>query len=167
MAQEGTSGGSEPLWSSAAEKLARRGDEVRVSVRDFGKPIRIVERVRSAGCQIFYRRAPSFVSRQIRKIFPLAEYPLAHVRSVGNGVDLVVISQGSNADGLPWMEASRAAGYRYAIIVQSAAVNFWPDDDAAERLAESYENARAAYFVSQAILDLSRRQFVSPLRNAK
>jgi len=160
-------GGSELLWSSAAEKLARRGDEVRVSVRDFGKPIRIVERVRSAGCQIFYRRAPSFVSRQIRKIFPLAEYPLAHVRSVGNGVDLVVISQGSNADGLPWMEASRAAGYRYAIIVQSAAVNFWPDDDAAERLAESYENARAAYFVSQAILDLSRRQFVSPLRNAK
>jgi glycosyltransferase involved in cell wall biosynthesis len=160
-------GGSELLWSSAAEKLARRGDEVRVSVRDFGKPIRIVERVRSAGCQIFYRRPPSFISRQIRKIFPLPEYSLTHVRSVGNGVDLVVISQGTNSDGLHWMEASRAAGYKYAVIAHSAAVYFWPDDDIAERLAESYENASAAYFVSQASLDLSRRQFASPLRNAK
>lgn len=160
-------GGSELLWSSAAEKLVRRGNEVRVSVRDFGKPMRILERVRSAGCQIFYRRPPSFISRQIRKIFPLPEYSLAHVRSVAKGVDLVVISQGSNSDGLHWMEAARAAGCNYAVIVQSAAVFFWPDDDVAERLAESYENASAAYFVSQAILNLSRRQFASELRNAK
>ena len=167
-ANEGTNwGGSELLWSSAAEKLVRRGDEVRVSVRDFGKPIPIVEHVRSAGCQIFYRRPPSFISRQIRKIFPLPEYSLAHVRSVGNGVDLVVISQGSNSDGLHWMEAARAAGYKYAVIAHSAVVYFWPNDDVAEKLAESYENASAGYFVSQAILDLSRRQFASPLRNAK
>ena len=148
-ANEGTSwGGSELLWSSAAEKLVRRGDEVRVSVRDFGKPISIVERVRSAGCQIFYRRQPSFISRQIRRIFPLPEYSLAHVRSVGNGVDLVVISQGSNSDGLHWMEAARAAGYKYAVIAHSAVVYFWPNDDVAEKLAESYENASAGYFVS-------------------
>ena len=167
-ANEGTNwGGSELLWSSAAEKLVRRGDEVRVSVRDFGKPIRIVERVRSAGCQIFYRRQPSFISRQVRKIFPLPEYSLAHVRSVGDRVDLVVISQGSNLDGLQWMEAARAAGHKYVVIVQSATANFWPDDNVAERLAESYENASVAYFVSQATLDLSRRQFASPLRNAK
>src|ERR1017187_5052167 len=139
-ANEGTSwGGSELLWSSAAEKLVRRGDEVRVSVRDFGKPISIVERVRSAGCQIFYRRQPSFITRQIRRIFPLPEYSLAHVRSVGKGVDLIVISQGSNSDGLHWMEASRAAGYKYVVIAQSAAANFWPDDNIAERLAKSYE----------------------------
>jgi glycosyltransferase involved in cell wall biosynthesis len=159
-------GGSELLWSLVAEKLARRGDQVRVSVRDFGKPIPIVERVRSAGCQILYRRHPSFISRQIRKIF-LPEYSLAHVRSAGDGVDLVVISQGSNSDGLRWMEAARAAGHKYVVIVQGAAANIWPDDNTAERLAESYENASVAYFVSQATLDLSRRQFASPLRNAK
>jgi len=168
-ANEGTNwGGSELLWSSAAEKLVRRGDEVRVSVRDFGESIPIVELLCSAGCQIFYRRPrPSFISRLIRKIFPHPEYWLEHVRSVGNGVDLVVISQGSNSDGLPWMEASRAAGYKYAVIVQSASVYSWPNDELAIRLAESYENASAGYFVSQAILDLSRRQFASPLPNAK
>lgn len=54
MAQEGYPwGGSEPLWSSAAEKLVRQGNEVRVSVKDWGKPIPQIEHLRLAGCQIF------------------------------------------------------------------------------------------------------------------
>lgn len=168
VTNEGTNwGGSELLWSSAAEKLVRRGAEVRVSVRDFGKPIREIELVRSAGCQIFYRRPPSFISRQIRRIFPRPEYLLTHVRSAGDGVDLVVISQGHNADGLEWMEATRAAGYKYAVIAHSAVVYWWPDDDTAERLAESYKNAKAAYFVSQSSLNLSQHQFACALHNAK
>ena len=167
-ANEGTNwGGSELLWSSVAEKLVRRGDEVRVSVLDFGKPVREIQLLRSAGCQIFWRRPPSFISRQIRRIFPRPKYSLTHVRSAGSGVDLVVISQGYNADGLEWMEAVRAAGYKYAIIAQSAWVSWWPADDIAERLAESYKNAGAAYFVSQSNLNLSRQQFASPLGNAK
>jgi len=79
----------------------------------------------------------------------------------------VVISQGSNADGLGWMEAARAAGHRYAVIAESAVVYWWPTDDVAERLAESYEKSSGAYFVSQANLELSRRQFGSPLRKGK
>ena len=168
MANEGHRwGGSEPLWSSAAEWLVRRGNEVRVSAKDWGEPVSQVERLRAAGCKIFYRRPPSFISRQVRKIVPLAEYGLAHVRAIGKGVDLVVISQGYNADGLDWMEAARAAGLKYAVIAQSAVVYWWPADEVAERLAESYEKAGAAYFVSQANLDLSRRQFGSSLRNGK
>ena len=46
-------------------------------------------------------------------------------------------------------------------------VYWWPEDRDAERLAESYENASGAYFVSQANVELSRRQFGSPLGNAK
>lgn len=167
-ANEGiTWGGSELLWSSAAERLARCGNEVRVSVKDWGKPVSQVEHLRSAGCQIYYRRPPSFISRQARKFFPRPEHSLMHVRSVGGGVDLVVISQGSNTDGLGWMEASRAAGFQYCVIAQGAVLYCWPEDDVAERLAESYEKASAAYFVSQANLKLSRRQFGSPLCNAQ
>jgi len=171
MAQEGRPwGGSEPLWSSAAEKLVRQGNEVRVSVRDWGKPVPQIENLRLAGCQIFYRdeyRLPSFVTRQIRRIFPPREYSLEHVRKIGRGVDLMVISQGANFDGLRWMERARSAGLKYVAIAQSAVVYWWPVDQDAERLAESYENASATYFVSQANLDLSRFQFGSPLRNAK
>src|ERR1700722_253254 len=160
-------GGREPLWSCAAEHLVRQGNEVRVSVKDWGEPVPQIEHLRSAGCQIFYRRPLSFVSRLTRKIIPLSPYAHSHVRALGRDVDLVVISQGSNTDGLEWMEAAKAAGHKYAAIAQSAVVYWWPSDEHAERLAESYDNASGAYFVSQASLDISRRQFGSALANAK
>jgi glycosyltransferase involved in cell wall biosynthesis len=172
MAQEGHRwGGSEPLWSSAAEHLARQGNDVRVSVKDWGKLAEQIEGLRSGGCKIFPRidqyRIPPFIPRQFRKIFPPPPYRETHVRSVGGDVDLVVICSPDNATGLEWMEAARRTGRKYAAIAQSAVVYWWPEDDRAERLAESYENASAAYFVSQAILDISRLQFGTPLRNAK
>src|SRR6266478_5010569 len=170
MANEGHRwGGSEPLWSEAAETLASRGNEVRVSAKDWDERVPQVERLRMSGCQIFYRKnpLPRFLTRQVRKIFPKPEYRVGHVQSVGSGTDLIVISQGANWDGVEWIEAVRAAGHRYAIISQAASEQWWPDDDMAERVATCYENASAAYFVSQANVDMSRRQFGSPLRNAK
>jgi hypothetical protein len=68
-------GGSEILWSAAAEKLAQRGVEVRVSVPHWDSPVPQVERLRSAGCVIFYRRARSVLHRLLRKAFPLGGLP--------------------------------------------------------------------------------------------
>jgi glycosyltransferase involved in cell wall biosynthesis len=65
------------------------------------------------------------------------------------------------------MEGAQAEGYKYAAIAHSAVVYWWPADDVAERLAESYEKASGAYFVSQANLDLSRRQFGTRLMHGK
>jgi glycosyltransferase involved in cell wall biosynthesis len=167
-AQEGAEwGGSEVLWSSAAEKLVRAGNEVRISVKDWGKPLAQVEHLRSAGCKIFYRRPPAFLSRLVRKVLPLTEYSLAHVREAGTGVDLAIVSQGANYDGIVWMEAARAAGLKYAIIAQGAAEYWWPRDDFAEKVAASYEKACAGYFVSRANLELSRQQFATSLRNGR
>ncbi len=160
-------GGSESLWSSAAERFARRGVQVYVSVKDWGKPVKQVEYLRSVGCRIVHRRSPSLMYRLGRKLFPRREYAREHVRVLGTGTDLVVVSQGNNMDGLQWMEASRSNGYRYAVIAQAAAEQWWPDDHLAERLAESYESACAAYFVSESNLALSRLQFVTPLRRAR
>lgn len=165
-------GGSELLWRSAAEHLARQGNEVRISVKDWGKSVPQIEHLKSLGCVILLRsdkpfRIPSFIPRQIRKVFPPPPYQEAHVRADGGDVDLVVISQTHNEDGLGWMEAARTVGRRYAAIAQNAVVYWWPDDDRADRLSESYENAAASYFVSQAILDTSRLRFGSPLLNAK
>jgi glycosyltransferase involved in cell wall biosynthesis len=172
MAQEGYRwGGSEPLWSSAAEHLARLGHEVRVSAKDWGGPVPQIERLRSVGCKVIHRsnryRIPPFFQRQIKRVFPPPPYWQGHLRSAAQGVDLVVISQGDNADGLEWLEAAHELGLRYAPIAHSAVVYWWPSDDRAERLARAYDGACASYFVSEAILHLSRLQFGSLLSNAK
>lgn len=160
-------GGSELLWSLTAEKLARRGSDVRVSFRSYGTPLQEVERVRSAGGQIFQRRHPSFLARLTRKIFQLSDYSQSHLCKVGKDVDLLVISQGGVADGLGWMEAATAAKIKYIVIVQCASETLWPDDGAAKRLATGFENAAVSYFVSQSTLDLTRRQVATPLRRGK
>jgi hypothetical protein len=170
MAQAGLPwGGSEELWASAAEHLVRTGNEVRISVKDWSRPVPQIEHLRAAGCQIFPRsyRLPSFLARQYYKVFPPPDYNITHVRKAASGVDLVVISQGANFEGLEWMEASRAAGCKYAVISQSAVVYWWPDDESAEQLNKAYGHASAAYFVSRANVELSQRQFGSLLRNAK
>ena len=155
-------GGSEYLWGSAAEKLARSGVHVSVSAKNWPKPVPQVEHLRSIGCQVILRPQPSLLRRGLRNLFPGREYA-RHVRRLGEGADLIVISQGLNLDGLQWMEAARTNNYKYATIAQGTAELWWPDDDLIDRLAASYEEASAAYFVSEASLNMCRRQFATPL----
>ena len=159
-------GGSELCWSAAAERFARRGVEVCVSVEDWGAPVKQIEHLRSVGCCIVHRPRPSLLARGLRNLFPGRSYA-RHVRKIGENADLIVVSQGCHTEGLEWMEACRSNRYRYAVIAQAAAEERWPEDDMAERLAEAYEGACAAYFVSEANLALSRRQFVTPLSRAR
>ena len=141
--------------------------QVKVSVKGWGEPVKQVEHLRSLGCQIFYRPHPSLPERIRRRVLLPKGYEWHHLRRISEAADLVVISQGGNADGLPWMEAARAQGLKYAVISQSANEQWWPNDSAAERLAACYEAACAAFFVSDANLALSRRQFVTPLTRGR
>jgi len=154
-------GGSEFLWSGAAERLARRGVRVHVSVKDWGTPVKQVEHLRSVGCRIFLRPTPTFPVRVRRRFLLRGRYELHHVTKIGAGADAIVISQAANFDGIAWMEAAASLGLRYAVISQSAADHLWPPDEIAERLADSYEGACAAYFVSAANLALTRRQLAA------
>jgi glycosyltransferase involved in cell wall biosynthesis len=171
MAQEGHKwGGSEPLWSQAAECLVRAGNDVRISAKEWDKPAPQLEALEALGCKVFYRpqyRLPSFFVRQFRRVFPPPQFVKSHMELAGRNVDLVVVCSPDNASGLEWMEAARAVGHRYAVIAQSAVVYWWPEDARSERLAEAYENASGAYFVSKAILEISRNQFGTDIRSAK
>src|SRR6202158_3733114 len=142
-------GGSEPLWTSAAERLVGSGNEVRVSTKDWGEPLPHIERLRSAGCKIYPRRPPALPAPIARKIFGLPEYSHRHVRAAAKGIDLVVISQGLQIEGLSWMEAARGAGCKYVVIAHGAAEQRWPHDDDAERLAAGYEDAGPRNFGSR------------------
>ena len=166
---EGSSwGGSEPLWIYAAQKMASRGNEVRVNVPEFHKDAPLLDHLKASGCRMIYRpRFPSFLFRMRSRISPRFEYKLHWIRSAGEAVDLVVISQGGNADGLEWAEAARKAGLTYVIIVQCASEVNWPDDGTAQRLASVFGGAARTFFVSQANLDLTQRQFATSFSSAK
>jgi glycosyltransferase involved in cell wall biosynthesis len=159
-------GGSELLWSATAERFKRNGFEVWISVKGWNTPVKQIERLCSVGCRIFYRQTPSLVERLERRAFP-GRFFRRHIRMLGVNAALVVISQGGNSDGLDWMEAANANGLNYAALVQGASDLSWPEDTVAERLASAYERARAAYFVSEANLNLTRDQFASKLENGK
>ena len=159
-------GGSEVLWAATAERLIHHGMQITISAKDWGTPVKQIEHLRSLGCTIFLRPAPSLPRRAIRKLPLWRDYTRRHLAKIATGTDLIVISQSMNTDGLPWMEAARSCGFCYAPIAQTAAESWWPDDSLAQRLADAYENASASYFVSEANLELSRRQFATPLRNA-
>lgn len=152
-------GGSELLWAGAAERLARGGVEVRISVKDWGQPVKQIEHLRSVGCRIFPRSFPPPYHQRIRRKLLNDGFTVQQMREAGAGADLVVISQGGHTDGLIWMEAARCQGFKYAVISQSAFESWWPGDEELDRLGASMEGASAAYFVSQANLELVRRQF--------
>jgi glycosyltransferase involved in cell wall biosynthesis len=89
------------------------------------------------------------------------------LRKACAGVDLVVVSQGSFGDIIWWLEAFKAEGLKFAIIVQSASDLWWPDDVLAGRLAAGYEKAARIYFVSEDTLALSKRQLATSLSRGK
>src|SRR5690348_1804446 len=102
-------GGSEILWSKAAERLAHAGASVRVSFQGVGKPKEPVEKIRAAGGKVHLRQPParSLVSRALRRIARGTAH-IDHVRRISGGVDLVVICYSSFPEVLPWMEAVRS-----------------------------------------------------------
>jgi glycosyltransferase involved in cell wall biosynthesis len=156
-------GGAEYCWAAVAERFAKRGVHVSVSVMNWDRPVKQVEHLRSVGCRIFLRPKRTIAGRVWRRLHLRKGYEWTHLRRVAKGADLVVISQSGNVDSLLWMEAARSQRFPYVMISQSGNEQWWPDDDYAERLAVAYEAACAAYFVSEANLALTRRQIVSSL----
>lgn len=160
-------GGSELLWAGAAERLARQGVQVHVSVKDWGQPVKQIEHLRSVGCKIFTRTFPPPYWERVRWKFLKDSYTTQHLRAAGAGADLVVVAQAGHTDGLIWMEAARSEGLKYAVISQAAAETWWPADEVMERLAACMDEAEAAYFVSQGNLELTRRQIAGVLQRGR
>jgi glycosyltransferase involved in cell wall biosynthesis len=160
-------GGSEHCWSAAAERFAQRGVQVHVSVMDWGKPVKQVEHLRSIGCRIFLRARRSLPERIKRKFLLGNQYESHHLKKIAARADLLVISQGGNMDGFPWMRAAKSMGYAYASIAEGVPNPGWPEDDAIAQFADAYEGGCAAFFVSEANLALTRRQFATPLSKAR
>jgi len=162
-------GGSEELWSQAAARLKAAGHEVAATTEDSPPLSPKLTALREKGIDLRVRKIPPGALRRAlwtRLTGRPARNP--HEEWVANQQpDLVVISQGSNLDGYPWMKFCRAKNLPYAAIVQCNAEISWPMDSIAEEIAELYGLARAVYCVSRHNLQLLEWQVGRELPNAR
>jgi glycosyltransferase involved in cell wall biosynthesis len=156
-------GGSEELWHMAARCLVREGNVVAAlypAVRGWHPKMDelVGDGISVAAFGLRNQRLDGWASAAYSKLTGRAARIPWPQPGGWRKSDLVVISQGSISDGLPWLETVFEAGVPYAIIVQANTVVGWPGDPLARRLRRVYAAARRAYFVSEDNLRLFRTQ---------
>lgn len=159
----GAWGGSEELWSQTASHLRAAGETVGVNVLRWPETPVPIKQLETGGCAVERRSELGRGAKLRNALRPQANFAWLDRFQP----DLAVISQGAHIDGAPWMLACKKRGVPYVSIAHSAGEQWWPDDGEAQSIAEAYEGARAAYFVSNGNLDLTRRQLAIPLEHAR
>ena len=156
-------GGSEKLWSQAAQRLVAKGHDVWSSQPAISKGHVAAEDLAKVGIQTTFRRPKQgrFV-RLANRLRPEMASLVSRVKP-----DLVVISQGNNKDGADWMQYCATSKVPFAVIVQCNSELWFPMDRIRKKLRESYAAAKAVYCVSQQNLDILKCQLGCDLPNAQ
>jgi glycosyltransferase involved in cell wall biosynthesis len=165
-------GGSELLWSGAAERLAAMGHEVHASVPAWPKRPNPVARLHDEfGICLWERpRARSLPRRLLNRARRIVtrtgdfDEDLQWLRRVKPR--LLCISSGNATEGVSWMRLAKCAEVPYAIVAQAHAEFLWPDDAAADELRQLFSAARRCFFVSRANLSQFEMQIALVLTNA-
>jgi glycosyltransferase involved in cell wall biosynthesis len=158
-------GGSEELWSAAAAALAKRGH--RISVYKGGMPAAEprIQALRALGCRLTDLARPRYPllwrSRPLQDVLEVLK--LALTLFFSSRPDLVIISQGGNADG--WMLGAlcRRMKLPYVLIVQKASDLYWPYDKRRGILRDIYSSSLWCFFVSNQNLQLTQEQLALEL----
>lgn len=167
-------GGSEELWAGAARVIARDGHTVQaLKVRlDVTHPR--VQELLALGCTwLNLSQVPTLPRRIINRMKPYAwqysnwhlEKSLVHKHLRRFKPDLVVISQGSNFDGMHFAEVCHKAGYPYVLVVQKAVEFFFPWGCDREVFRTWYRAAERCFFVSRHNLECTENQLATTLPN--
>lgn len=159
-------GGSEELWSQAAARLKRAGDDVQASVVYWpqlsDKITMLAQHGISLGTYSSRRAGPA---RRLWNKLSLSSQR-SYERLKRFNPDLVIISQGHNSGGFGWAKACREEAIPYVIIVHCNSEHWWFQEQFGEAVA-SYTGARRVFCVSRKNLDLLRLQVGEPLLNAE
>ena len=161
-------GGSEELWSRAALRLREGSHTVAASVEFSPQLATQVAGLAELGIRLWVRRRvppPRLPVRVWRRIMRRKPKDKDHEWLRRQNPSLVVISQGANSDGLPWMKFCLKAGLPFVAVVQCNSEHWWPTDDSGAELAEAYRAARKVFCVSRHNLELLERQIGEPLPN--
>jgi glycosyltransferase involved in cell wall biosynthesis len=142
-------GGSEELWSGAADELLDRGHEVLFNYRQWPATAAPLQRLIDKGAKPSFRSRLR-LGRSMRRL--LERSHLIDLKFLPwlkkSKPDFVVISVASHTEEPQIAGACHRLGIPYAILLQAAGYNNWirPQDVPAIRFA--YANARQCFFVS-------------------
>lgn len=178
LTSNGKWGGSEELWSSAAEVLASNGHPVSIklgwSIADTPPSARL-HRLRELGCSISGGGQPEWVLQLRNPLIRQMLYCVAmavqalHLRWFVARIkpnDLVVISQGCNLDGMGLARRCQAKNLPYVLISQKATEMYWPADANIEKLRALYAHSLHGFFVSHHNWHLTEEQIGMPIPRA-
>jgi glycosyltransferase involved in cell wall biosynthesis len=167
-------GGSEELWQKTALVLTKQGHKVFINVKEWPlKPPQIIE-LEAGGCTIERRKyyiKPSAFKKVLDKMGLSNKKYHGYYDQSGYikriNPDLVVIGQGSNQDGVDWMESCIATEQKFVTISQAVSESLWPNDVLADRLARGFKGAQMNYFISENNLRLTIKQTGESYNNYK
>jgi len=165
-------GGSENLWHGAAKHLLARGAAVQTQTAPWPSASRPLEDLATNGAVVTFRasRAP-FALRILRRLSSAAFRRKWENRTrdwiSSMPSPKVIISCGSLLDDFSqfvWMSEGRTP---YAVIVQAAGPELWPDDGQLSVVCKLLTNARRVFFVSHHNLEDVQQCLGMELRNAE
>ena len=156
-------GGSEELWSGAAQVLSANGHRLSIFKTSLDQTHPRIQQLKSLSCTV----------RNLRRL-PLPQ-PLVtrcHLLSLAVHLtvrrpDLVIISQGDNYDGLHFGYLCRKLRIPYALVSHKAADHFWPPDKSRRYRREVFAGAVRCFFVSEHNRRLTEEQNGMTLTNAE
>jgi glycosyltransferase involved in cell wall biosynthesis len=158
-------GGSEVLWSLAAEHLSRNGAAVAACVRQWPETPKQIDTLTRAGCLVFTRRTKPLLLRAAAMLGIARNRDWSWLRSFQP--NLALISLGVHLEGIEATSACRSARIPYALLIHTCDENRWPGDDYLDLLREAYLAARACYFTSQRSLELLETMLAVRFSHAK
>jgi len=156
-------GGSEELWSGAAQVLSANGHRLSIFKTSLDQTHPRIQQLKSLSCTV----------RNLRRL--PAPQPLitrSHLLSMAVHLtvrrpDLVIISQGDNYDGLHFGYLCRKLRIPYALVSHKAADHFWPPDKSRRYRREVFAGAVRCFFVSEHNRRLTEEQNGMTLTNAE
>jgi len=168
-------GGSETLWSETAAELARRGCIVsayknRLALRDGNVAALADLKVKRRELARF-PGLPNQLFSLVGRISPYFSHAWQALRlhaslKLSPRQDLIVLSQGGNADGWLLGAICRRGRAPYVIISQKATDLYWPQDAWLADLRALYRGARHSFFVSEHNRVLTEEQIGERIVNA-
>jgi glycosyltransferase involved in cell wall biosynthesis len=142
-------GGSEELWSRAAQTLLERGHQVAFNCQKWPTPAAPLQRLIESGAAPHFRskrRVGKTLRRTLEK-FHLVRFKFLRWL-LQSKPDLVVISFSCHTEDPKIANTCRRLGIRYVIVLQAAGPNSWIEPHNLTDFRTAYANAERCYFVS-------------------